>query len=997
MPGASAADSSLNGAGAAGSSQGGAAAVTEAGAALPTFTEVAESAGILGGPGSWGAAWADFDGDGDLDVYTIGHLQEVLGGDNQLWGNRGNGRFVDVSAATGLVSEKVDTHSALWADLDNDADPDLLLLNEPISGHQDIYNELWRNDGGTFTEVCEVAGLQKTDYLTRGAAAADFDRDGLLDLFVTVMVARRPPAAPPYHGENLLFHNRGDWTFEEVAAGAGVAYAQAKKRSASWGDINDDGWPDLIISPPCALFQNQGDGTFTNVTETARIQENIQCQATAWNDYDHDGDLDLYASRGFDVEVNDVLYRNEGNGRFANANELAGISNPHLSRAATWGDVDNDGDDDLYVVNFDNPDVPNVLYLNQGDGTFTDVAEEVGVGGQVRGGGSDASFVDYDGDGDLDLFVTNGEGETKGPYVLYRNGGNSNHWLQIQLIGTESNRDALGARVAVESGLGTRHYLHSGPSHFVTQSLTPLHVGLGTETSVDAVTVAWPSGAVERFEVADVDRKVTLTEGTGNQDAGEPDPTFEDVTEDAGIEGLNASWGKSWGDYNGDGDLDLLTHGHLQDVTGSLTQLWRNNGNRTFTDVTLEAGIPYESGDTHGSVFGDFDGDGCEDLYLVNGSQKSDPLHWNRFYQNNCDGTFTSVGEDAGVIGSGHRGRGAYAFDFDRDGWLDLFSTSYDRGPSDFGNLLFHNNGDLTFTDLAAGSALARDDAENRAAAWADYDSDGLDDILLVGPIALLKNLGEDGFRDVTESAGLTPAEGASAATWGDIDGDGDFDLFVSMGFDSKIEDTLYRNEGDGTFSDVSESSGLSNVAKTRGASFGDYDNDGDLDLYVVNLTHAAAPNRLYQNAGDGTFADVAEQSGATGNVTGAGADGSFVDYDNDGFLDLFVTNGEGNSEGEYLLLRNHGNRNNWLKVRLLGGDPGNSDGIGAKARVRAGSLTLYGYHGGPTHFLSQSQQPLHFGLGSQEVADELTITWPSGATTRLEGVTANQQIEVRE
>jgi enediyne biosynthesis protein E4 len=494
--------------------------------APPTFTDVTAASGISGGEGSWAGSWADVDGDDDLDVFTTAHLQNLLLGENKLWLNDGDGTFTDGTLDVGIDSDKIDTHSAIWGDFDKDADLDLVLVNETLTVKPELYHEFWRNDGDTFTEIAEEAGVLGYDHITRGAAAMDFNRDGWLDLMMVVWESPTEPPGEPRpekDKQNMLFQNDGDLdedgvgdlTFTDVGVAAGIALPDGQKRTVTWGDYDDDGWPDLIVNPPCQLYHNNGDGTFSDANEAAGVSLTDQCQAAAFFDYDDDGDLDLYSSRGFNTPTQDVFYQNQGDGTFTDVTVSAGIDNPQRTRAVNSGDYDNDGDQDLYVVSLDVDTDPNQLYQNQGDGTFSEVAASAGVTAQVEGAGSDASFVDYDSDGDLDLFVTNGEGNATGLYLLLQNGGTDNNWVKLKLVGTVSNAEAIGARVTIETALKSQHYLYSGQEHFMAANLVPLHVGLGDETAVERVVVTWPNGLREEFTSITIEARNTLIEGTG--------------------------------------------------------------------------------------------------------------------------------------------------------------------------------------------------------------------------------------------------------------------------------------------------------------------------------------------------------------------------------------------------------------------------------------------------------------------------------------------------
>ena len=210
------------------------------------------------------------------------------------------------------------------------------------------------------------------------------------------------------------------------------------------------------------------------------------------------------------------------------------------------------------------------------------------------------------------------------------------------------------------------------------------------------------------------------------------------------------------------------------------------------------------------------------------------------------------------------------------------------------------------------------------------------------------------------------------------------------------MQDFLYHNNGDGTFTDVTVASGAINVAGTLGVTWGDFDNDGYLDLYVVNTDKMAnTPNRLFRNNGNGTFTDVASIAGVEAKKGGRGSDATFVDYNNDGFLDLFVCNGAGAAYGPYLLYQNNANGNGWLKITLIG-QQSNRSAIGAKLTLTAGGQTQFREYTGQ-HYMAQNHIPVHFGLRRATIVDSLTIKWPSGITQTLTNIPVNQLITVTE
>jgi enediyne biosynthesis protein E4 len=289
-----------------------------------------------------------------------------------------------------------------------------------------------------------------------------------------------------------------------------LRYQAPGNRVGAWADFNNDGFPDVVIMQPLALFANRGNGTFIEVTQEAGIAAAPYAASAAWGDYDNDGYLDVYIP--MQTKNRGILYHNNGDGTFTDVTAASGLINEAEAWAAVWGDYDNDGNLDLYIVNKLNRKEPNRLFRNAGNGTFTDVTAEAGVAAQVEGKGIDASFVDYNNDGFLDLFITNGSGIQTGPFVLLENTGNANHWIEIQLEGRKSNRDGIMTKVTMTTSLGAQYQEHHGPAHHLGQSDMPLHFGVGPATRIERIELLWPSGVRQRLEHLDVDQRIRIVE-----------------------------------------------------------------------------------------------------------------------------------------------------------------------------------------------------------------------------------------------------------------------------------------------------------------------------------------------------------------------------------------------------------------------------------------------------------------------------------------------------
>ena len=431
-----------------------------------TLTDVAPAAGVDDPSVSRAGSWGDFDNDGDPDIYVTNNTT------NRLYQNNGNGTFTDIANSAG-VDLNGNQRAAVWGDFDNDGDLDIYVANSATVAN----NPLYRNNGdNTFTDIGAVAGVDDTG-LGLGVAWGDYDNDGYLDIYLT----------NGNSGVNKLYQNNGNSTFLDVSVTAGVNDA-SKGQSVAWGDYDSDG--DLDIFRPNnasadQLYRNNGDGTFTDVASSANVNDAGQNSGVSWADYDNDGDLDLYVTR---VNVASFLYRNNGNNTFTNVASSAGVTSGGDSRGIAWGDYDNDGDLDLYV---NNDNGGNHLYQNDGSSVFVDVISS--VGGQDSGNSFGASWADYDQDGDLDLYVTNG---VTGANRLFQNSGNSNRWLQVTLQGVLSSRDGIGAKVTVVMGANRQRQNVDGNAGYHSQGTLPIEFGFGATTNIDSLIVQWPSGIV---------------------------------------------------------------------------------------------------------------------------------------------------------------------------------------------------------------------------------------------------------------------------------------------------------------------------------------------------------------------------------------------------------------------------------------------------------------------------------------------------------------------
>ena len=493
-----------------------------------------------------GLALFDYDGDQLIDVFLLNGmpLKGTVAAEptrHALYRNLGGGRFLDVTEQAGLAAATYGM-GVTAADFDNDGNQDLYLSNFGP-------NTLYRNNGdGTFTDVTEMASVGRGHKVGAGVGFVDIDADGNLDIFAAnyvdftyqrhALVAPRshpfPPGPPDFPSLPAnLFRSRGDGSFDDVSRLSGVAALAGRGMGLLCGDFDEDGDCDVLVANDAManfLFVNDGRGRFDERGVIAGVALNGRGEAMGnmgaeCGDYDNDGLLDLLVTTY--TSQMPVLYRNLGRGAFADVTRRAQAGTktyPHVKWGAALIDFDHDGDRDLFLANghflegIQKTDdrtafrVANTLCLNQGGNSFLDVSSRCGSGLAVVESSRGAAFDDLDNDGDVDGVVLN-VGTL--PTVLENRSPRSGSWIQILLRGVQCNRDAVGARVRVVAGGQSQVALvHSGrgyQSHYGTR----LHFGLGAHERVERVEVRWPGGESELFTDLAADQIVQLTQGQG--------------------------------------------------------------------------------------------------------------------------------------------------------------------------------------------------------------------------------------------------------------------------------------------------------------------------------------------------------------------------------------------------------------------------------------------------------------------------------------------------
>ena len=804
---------------------------TSAGGGL-SFEDVTKQSPGLDGGETWevGAAFGDVDGDGDLDLYVCRYDSP-----NVLFLNDGSGRFAGAPEAWGAAISDA-SHSASFADYDRDGDLDLFVLTnryEDTAGYRggegvtmekgrpalkpgfEKYYEVWyedeenwgvttqgrenfllRNDGGKFVDVTSAAGLSG-----RGEGLStlwfDYDGDGWSDLYV----------ANDLISLDQLWRNKGDGTFVNVM-GDVVPHTAWFSMGSDFGDVNNDGAMDFFVADMSAT--NHFKQKTTMGVMGGKILE--RSQSTRPPQY-----------------MRNAFFINTGTGRFLEGAFQSGIASSDWTWAVQFTDLDSDGWQDLvvtngtvralndsdraitpaqlklkheweYIKNYPPRREKNRVYRNVGGQKFKDQSEEWGLGEETVSYA--AARGDLDGDGDSDFVVVNGDEQVS----VYRNGLAGGQRLLVELRGTRSNRFGVGAKIEVTAGALTQTREMAATRGYLGSNELVEHFGLGAESKAARVRVTWPGGRVQEFKNVAAGYRYVVTEpeaAAGDVPAakapvkpplfaraampwvGHRETYFDDFSRQPLLPNQLSQLGAglAWGDVDGDGDDDLYSGG----AAGQEGELRLNDGRGGFELHWVDAFVEDKAAEDMGSVFFDADGDGDLDLYVASGSYEFEvdaPALQDRLYMNDGQGGFTRAA--AGVLPEARHSSGPVAAaDFDRDGRVDIFVGGRvipGRYPLSPRSQLLKNAGG-TFADVADDVPGLAQAGMVTGALWSDANQDGWVDLLLTlewGPVKLFLNEGGR-LRDATAGAGLADRTGWwNSVAAGDVDADGDMDYVVT-------------------------------------------------------------------------------------------------------------------------------------------------------------------------------------------------------------------------
>jgi PKD repeat protein len=954
-----------------------------------------EQTGIsLTGVGQGSIAWGDYDNNGYPDILLSGW--SAAGATVIIYKNNGDNTFTE---QTTIVLPGVFISSVGWADFDNDGDLDILITGTTTGNTLDAISKIFRNDNGIFNEVS--SGLPGV-YLS-SVAMGDQDRDGDIDILITGMQTT---------GERIsaIYNNNGNGTFTKLP---GTTFIPVCYGSASFGDYDNDGFLDVLITGQTATFNriakvyhNNGDGTFTEQTNI--LLQGVSYSSGAWADFNSDGFLDIIYS-GEDAGFSPIakIYQNNRNGTFT---ELTGAALLGAKKGSVvCGDYDNDGDIDVFITGERNNTPITKVFTNNGNGTFSENTS-ISLTGLTE---SSLGLSDYDNDGDLDLLLTGFDKPGNIYSKIYKNNAATANikpgiplnityeidkttatlrWDKVTGDETPSNALSYNLRIGLAAtttelvspqadNSGIRKVAAIGNAQFnnkfifknlrwnttyyssvqaidnsymggdfsspVSFNITPLQPTrlVGTNLSTTSILLKWNRGNGDRcilfakegtsalsspvnnttyfanpaygdgspigstgwyciykgeadsviltglspekdytihaieFQGQTGSELYATTINLSNDNLGVFSSGIFTVLSGTSLPGLRYST-VAWGDYNNDGYLDILLTG--RDIGGNdLSKVFKNNGDNTFTEQT---GIVLPGVESGSSAWGDYNNDDLLDILITGYSPSLGTI--SRIYKNNGDNTFS---EQTGIVLTGVSYSSAAWADYDNDGDLDILITGNNTvaGPV---SKIYRNDGNNTFTEQ---TNIRLAGVKQSSVAWGDYDNDGWLDILLTGLNSAGSNISKiyrnNGNNTFSEQTGITlQGVSFSSVAWGDYDNDNKLDILITgaYGYTPNFYPVtkIYHNNGNNTFTLLSTPNvtGVNNGS----AEWGDYNNDGLLDILLIGDSGTNFEFKIYLNNGNNSFAELVAL-----NLPGAIAcSSSSADYDSDGDLDILFT-----------------------------------------------------------------------------------------------------------
>lgn len=808
------------------------------------FEDITEKSGINKLPWEWtyGASMVDVNGDGWLDIYVcLSRWDDPEKRRNRLFINNGDGTFTEKAKEMGLDDDTYST-MANFFDYDNDGDLDMYLASHPVdfidknktkyfqkieTGKNNSDHFYINNGDGTFTESHLKVGINNHGY-GLSCTVGDLNGDGYQDVYV----------ANDFAMYDFIYMNNGDGTFRDESLKA-IKKTSINAMGSEINDFNNDGFPDIMVTD----MDMENNYTY----KTFMLSSQVEVMRILIN-----------AGYGYQNRSNS-LQLNNGDGTFSEISRSAGVSTTDWSWSDFFVDLDNDGYKDLFIANgflrdfhVDESEAyhklrravrindstvyyqvrnelpnytlnhPNYVFKNNGDLTFDNMQDKWGIYYPSISYG--AGYADLDGDGDIDIIVSN-VNET--PWI-YRNNsdklGNDNNWVDFHFKGYAKNSEGLGTKVRIYYGDKMQYMQHTLCHGYLTTEENDCHFGLGQNKTIDMVEVEWLDGSKQILTDVPADQVIMLDHANASKSVqfvnhNTTPKTFREATADLKTDFTHVENdyddflreflipqkmstlgpGIAVGDVNGDG-LDDFYVGGAQDQSGALF-LQTKDGK--FTHSNFQKTDDMHSEDAGALIF-DADGDGDKDLYIATGGnehEKGDPKYEDRFFRNDGKGNFT---RDKSALPQFFTSSSVVtAADFDKDGDLDLFVGGR-QVPGEYlastSSYILRNDGGK-FTDISSQVApMLNNIGMVTSALWTDYDNDGQLDLLITGdwmPVTVLKN-NNGKFTDATETSGLKNLSGWwQSITAADVDNDGDMDYIVgNFGTNRRYENTVSEKDG---------------------------------------------------------------------------------------------------------------------------------------------------------------------------------------------------------